>query len=172
MLAPERGFRLLLPPLCPKLMRVPVSSPSAQNGDSLRFFGSCCYRLRRRKGSPADQRMALRTKGTFFGWSLTLSGSINRCDLGRRFVARRPRLHLQGAARNQRKLGVADADGAADAFCVCTVANGSGIGLDDSAAALPCPGFKKSSDAAAEDDRRGESASETTHDPWECRDAA
>ena len=112
----------------------------------------------------ADQRNFLRLV-------IDRNGRHNRCDLGRLFTARRLRLHLQGAARNQRKLGVADADGAADAFCVCTVANGSGIGLDDSAAALPCPGFKKSSDTAAKRSRRRESASETTHDPWECCDA-
>ena len=152
-------------------MRVPliteVSTPRLLFRWGCYLFEARCSRKRiacRPRDRIADQRNFLRLVIDRFGL-------YNRCDLGRRFTGRRLRLHLQGAARNQRKLGVADADRAADAFCVCTVANGSGIGLDDSAAALPCPGFKKSSNAAAEDDRRRESASETTHDPWECCDA-
>ena len=152
-------------------MRVPliteVSTPRLLFRWGCYLFEARCSRKRiacRPRDRIADQSNFLRLV-------IDRNRPHNRCDLGHLFTAGGLRLHLQGAARNQRKLDVADADGAADAFCVCTVANGSGIGLDDSAAALPCPGFKKSSDTAAKRSRRRESASETTHDPWECCDA-
>ena len=55
------------------------------------------------------------------------------------------------------------------AFYLCTAASGSRFELDDGAASsYPCHGVSTSSDAAAEDGRRIESASSTTDDPWEC----
>ena len=67
------SFCLIIPPTVQKCGCLHPMAPP---------FRSSCYPLRRTKRISCRPRIALRTKGTYFGWSLTGTGLIIDRDLG------------------------------------------------------------------------------------------